>query len=49
MAVPVSSLGEYAAAKNLSPIDLACTSVTATTPVAAVRGGRSTRSSAKKK
>ena len=43
MAVPVASLPQYAAAKNLFPIDLACTSVSETAATtAAAKGGRAT-------
>ena len=51
MAVPVASLPQYAAAKNLFPIDLACTSISETAATAAVKGGRTTttrRAAAKK-
>ena len=42
MAVPVASLPQYAAGKDLFPIDLACTSVNETASTAASRPGRPT-------
>lgn len=49
MAVPVAQLPEYAAAKNLMPVDLACTSVQATTTTVSTRGARTGKAPSKKK
>ena len=41
MAVPVASLPQYAAVKNLYPVDLACVSISETAAAAAATKGRS--------
>ena len=48
MAVPLASLPQYAAAKNLMPVDVACTSIAETAAAAPARSSRAASRSSKK-